>query len=192
MDWRWGGLVISGINLQSSVASYSNSLMWPVQQALVPDRWSFVPLDSCHVTRAGIKSWQSQTPWHSPLADPRREIWPCTLGLCKPLGKQQSKGLWGACRVSGKQEMGEKWGCVTVILGNYPKIENQRGSKRMGGLCHMALHSSISVFPKLAFGFRGNWGSAGLITSSKGKWQVSLSLINFPSLAKEWVDRHHL
>lgn len=70
---------------------------------------------------------------------------------------------------------------VAAVSGNFPKIKNQRGRKGAGGWHGMAWYSSTSVFPELNSGFRGNWDSTDLITSSKGKWQASVFLFKSPA-----------
>lgn len=78
----------------------------------MPDRGFFVPFDSRHITRAGIKNGQFEPPCqgHSLLAQPRRGRQPSISRLGEPrwVGKQHSKGLCDTYRLSGKEEMGEK------------------------------------------------------------------------------------
>jgi len=84
-----------------------------------------------------------------------------------------------------------KRGWVSLwFLETSPELKNRGEEKRQDK--GTMQRSSTSVFPELNYGFRENWDPTGLITSSKGEWQASLSLLKFPSLGRAWVNRHHL
>lgn len=181
MDQHWASLVTSGIKLQG--VQCQNIVAWCDQCSrcqcwCLIETWSLYHLICVPLPGQELKADSLS----SPLAAPRTRRRPSTPGPDKPRQANSRQKVHGA--LAGFLVNRRRVGSVSLWLPETsPELKNraeEKGQEDGTPRC-----SSTSVFPELTSGFRGNQGSAGLTTSSRGKWQASLSLLKFPSLARE-------